>query len=156
MASVLSTVKSEVASWPEVSVRPHQFVAQEFRYRKAEVGHVHLWGDVDIPFPRAIRDLLVENRLAAQHRWIPDSGWVTFHVGGRGDADRAIWLMRLSYLRYALKADPDPARLLAAEAERLQLSPELTRLLAAFMPARKGIKEENRAEKELSALARAQ
>ena len=45
-------LKDEVSSWPGISVRPHRFAALEYRLGKAEVGHVHFWGDVDIPFPR--------------------------------------------------------------------------------------------------------
>jgi hypothetical protein len=155
MALALTMLKSEVASWPGISVRLHQFVAQEFRYRQAEVGHIHLWGDADIPFTRAVRDLLLEEHLAMRHRWIPDSGWVTFHVGNQTDAEHAIWLMRLSYLRYALKADPDPVGLLEREAKRLRLAPRLVSLLAAFMPGSAGGSEGKGAEKVPSAFVRA-
>src|ERR1700682_5468815 len=34
---------------------------------------------------------------------VPNSGWTTFHVRDEGDLDHALSLMRLSYLRYALK-----------------------------------------------------
>src|SRR5260370_33948497 len=59
MASRVSTFIQIVSAWPHISVHPHQFEAQEFCFDKAEVGHVHLWGTVDIPFPRAIRDVLL-------------------------------------------------------------------------------------------------
>jgi len=50
--------KEEVSGWPNISVHPHRFSAREFRFGKAEVGHVHMGGIVDIPFPRPIRDAL--------------------------------------------------------------------------------------------------
>ena len=50
-----------------------------------------------------------------------DSGWGTFHVRGEEGLDHALWLMRLSYLRYALKKAPDPCRLLKQESEELGL-----------------------------------
>ena len=51
MALIAQRLKQEVSSWPGISVLPHRFVAWEYRFGKAEVGHVHFWGDLDIPFP---------------------------------------------------------------------------------------------------------
>jgi hypothetical protein len=52
----------------------------EFRFRSAEIGHVHEGGIVDIPFPRSVRDALLDERLAEEHYWVPNSGWVTYRV----------------------------------------------------------------------------
>jgi hypothetical protein len=133
---MLSTerLKEEVSSWPGISVHPHRFAAREFRVGRAEVGHVHFWGDVDIPFPRPLHDFLLERNLAQQHRWVPDSGWTTYRIGCAQDVEHAIWLMRLSYLRYALKSATNPASFLAMECDRLQLHPELVAALARFIP----------------------
>ena len=127
--------EEEVLSWPLVSAHPHQFAAREFRYQgKAEIGHLHLWGDLDIPFPRAIHDALLEAGQARQHRWLPDSGWVTFHVGSSADFEHAIRLMRLSYARYALKGGADPREFLKKEAEQLQLGSKIPALLESLLP----------------------
>ena len=56
----LSRLEDEVSAWPNVSVHPHRFGGKEFRFGKAEIGHVHRDGTVDIPFPRAVRDALLE------------------------------------------------------------------------------------------------
>jgi len=57
-----------VSAWPGVSVHPHRFGGREFRIGNAEVGHVHTGGIVDIPFPRLVRDALLEKGLAEQHK----------------------------------------------------------------------------------------
>jgi hypothetical protein len=134
-------LKEEVSSWPGISLHPHRFAAREYRFGEAEVGHVHFWGDVDIPFPRPVHDFLLAHNLAEQHRWIPDSGWATFRIHGDEDIEHAIWLMRVSYLRYALKSAADPVRLLGKEGERLHLHPELISMLARFIPARAAVVE---------------
>jgi hypothetical protein len=134
MGALAKKLEAEVAGWPHVSVAPHQFAAKEFRFHKAEIGHVHFWGDVDIPFPRTLHDLLLAEGRAQRHRWLPDSGWVTFHLHDEADVERAVWLMRLSYLRYALKAAVDAERVLAEETARLQLSPTLAALMNQFVP----------------------
>jgi len=124
----------EILSWPEVSARPHRFGGREFQYRSAEIGHAHTGGMVDIPFPRSIRDELLAEGLAEEHRWVPNSGWVTYHVRGEEDFDHAVWLMRLSYLRYTLKSASAPQRLLEEYGERLQLTTRLKSLFESLVP----------------------
>lgn len=134
MGSRVRMLEAEVAAWPNVSAGPHQFGAREFRFRKAEIGHAHFWGDVDMPFPRAIHDLLLAEGRARRHRWLPDSGWVTFHLHSDSDLKQAAWLLRFSYLRYALKTADDAENLLRCEAERMRLSPKLQAPMAQFRP----------------------
>jgi hypothetical protein len=78
--------------------------------------------------------------LAEQHRWVPNSGWVTFHVRheNQEDLSHALWLMRLSYLRYALKTAADSRGLLEQETEELHLSPQFKTLLEPFVPRAAG------------------
>jgi len=130
-------LEQEISSWPGVSVRPHRFGGREFRFNAAEIGHIHIGGTVDIPFPRSIRDALLTEGLAQEHRWVPNSGWITFQVRGEEDFKHAVWLMRLSYLRYTLKTATDPLRMLDQDSERLQLSPLLRSLLEKFASATK-------------------
>jgi hypothetical protein len=95
---------------------------------------VHTGGSVDIPFPRPVRDALLAEGLAEEHRWVPNSGWITFRIRSDEDFRHAVWLMRLSYLRYALKTAADPRRLLEQESEELRLSPQFRSLLEPFLP----------------------
>ena len=81
----LNRLEDEVSAWPNVSVHPHRFGGKEFRFGKAEIGHVHRDGTLDIPFPRAVRDALLEEGQAEEHRWVPNSGWTTFRVRREGD-----------------------------------------------------------------------
>ena len=75
----------ELSLWAGVSSRPHRFGGKEFRLKTAEIGHVHPGGIVDIPFPRPVRDALLAEGLAQQHRWVPNSGWITFQIRGEED-----------------------------------------------------------------------
>ena len=133
----LMKFEDTVSSWPQVSVHPHQFSAREFRFGKAEIGHIHDGGIVDIPFPRPIRDALLAEGLAGEHQWVPNSGWVTFRVRSDKDLQHAIWLMRLSYFRYALKSARDPRKMFAEASEELQLTGRFKSLLEPFVPATK-------------------
>src|ERR1700741_3258691 len=126
--------EAEVSGWPNIETHSHRCGGREFRLGSAEVGHVHTGGIVDIPLPRAIHDVLLAQGLAEEHRWVPDSGWITFRMRSQEDLGHALWLMRLSYLRYALKSAPDAHELLERESRKLQLSSQLRSLLEQFVP----------------------
>jgi hypothetical protein len=129
----------ELSSWPGVSANPHRFGGTEFRFKAAEIGHIHPGGIVDIPFPRSVRDALLAEGLAHEHRWVPNSGWVTFQVRGEDDFAHALWLMRLSYLRYMLKTSNVPLRYLDDQSKELQLTPQLKSLFEACYKISSGV-----------------
>ncbi|PYX82780.1 MAG: hypothetical protein DMG70_13280 [Acidobacteria bacterium] len=129
-------LEHELSAWPSISTHAHRFGGREFRFGSAEVGHIHRGGIVDIPFPRSVHDILLADGLAEEHRWVPNSGWITFHIRREEDLKHALWLMRVSYLRYALKAASDPHALLRQESEELRLSPQLKSLLENFIPSK--------------------
>ncbi len=130
----LKKFEEEVSAWANVSVHPHRFGGREFLFGSAEVGHVHTNGIVDIPFTRPIHDALLAEGLVEQHHWVPNSGWITFHIRREKDLKHAVWLMRLSYLRYALKTSTDAKKLFEQESEELRLSPRFRLLLEPFVP----------------------
>jgi hypothetical protein len=127
-------LEREVSSWPGVSVHPHRFGGVEFRRGAAEIGHIHPGGIVDIPFPVPIHDALLAEGLAGRHHFVPNSGWITFCIRRDRDRNHTLWLMRLSYLRYALKTAMQPRKLLQEESQRLRLSPRFQSLLEPFVP----------------------
>ena len=129
----LKRLEEEVSTWPNISVYPHRFGGMEFQFGDAEFGHVHTNGIVDIPFPRLVRDALLADGLAEEHRWVPNSGWITFQMRGEEDLSHALWLVRLSHLRYALKTATDPQKLFEQESEELRLSPRFKSLLEPFV-----------------------
>lgn len=131
----LKEFEDAVSEWPGISVHPHRFAAKEFRFGNAEVGHLHQGGILDIPFPRSVHDALLAEGLAEEHRWVPNSGWITFHIRSEQDLTHALWLMRLSYLRYALKTDSNPRSFLEHESEELHLGPRFRSLLEKFVPS---------------------
>jgi len=130
----LKEMEHEVSTWPSISVHPHRFGGREFRFGSAAVGHVHAGGIVDIPFPRPVRDALLADGLAEEHHWIPNSGWTTFRVRTEVDLNHGLWLLRLSYVRHALKTAADARVLLERESEKLRLSPQFRSLLEKFVP----------------------
>ena len=99
MEDIVARIRSEVASWDGVSVHPHRFGGLEFRLGARQLGHLHGERWVDLPFPRKIRDMLVETGRASPHHVLPDTGWVSRRIAGREDVDEVVELFRLSYER---------------------------------------------------------
>lgn len=95
---VVDQIIDEVAGWEGIRAAPHRFGGTEFLMGRVEVGHIHRFGLVDIPFTRPIRDQIVGEGRAGPHHVIPDSGWISFYVRSDHDLDRAIWLYRVAYL----------------------------------------------------------
>jgi Family of unknown function (DUF5519) len=131
---LLNQLVEQISSWPGVSVHPHRFGGKEFCFGHAEIGHIHPGGILDIPMPRAIHDALLKEGLAEEHHWVPNSGWITYRMKEDRDLKQALWLARLSYLRYALKTSADPQTEFEREVRQLQLSPSFTELLEKFVP----------------------
>lgn len=90
-------ITQTLASWGDVSTAPHRFGGVEYRLGTRELGHIH--GDylLDIPFPKKVRDEIVEAGLAEPHHILPETGWISFYVREEGDIQKAIALLRRSY-----------------------------------------------------------
>ena len=90
-------IHSAVLSWPGVTDGSHRFGGTEYCLGKRKLGHVH--GDylIDIPFPKPIRNELIESGLAEPHDVLPESGWISFYIKKPTDVERAIGLLRRSY-----------------------------------------------------------
>jgi Luciferase len=99
MEDIVARIRSEVVSWDGVSVHPHRFGGLEFRLGGRQLGHLHGERWADLPFPRKIRDMLVETGRATPHHVLPHTGWVSRRIAGREDVDEVIELFRLSYER---------------------------------------------------------
>lgn len=97
--SVHERIAAEVLSWDGVTSAPHRFGGVEFLLGKRELGHLH--GDrlADLPFPRKVRDELVESGRARPHHVLPETGWVSIWIHGEDDVPRVIELFRISYER---------------------------------------------------------
>jgi hypothetical protein len=93
------TITRELLSWAGVTSAPHRFGGTEFRLGRIELGHIH--GDrlVDLPFPTAIRDKLIEQGEAEPHHVLPHTGWVSRRINSADDVDAAVRLFRLNYDR---------------------------------------------------------
>ncbi|GAB5520904.1 MAG: hypothetical protein RhofKO_31550 [Rhodothermales bacterium] len=93
---------NRVDAWDGIETTPHQYFALGFEWRGAEIGHLHANGMLDMPLPKKLHDLLLDQGDVVIHPYRPDSGWATYHVNGSDDFDHAAKLLRLAYLHRRL------------------------------------------------------
>ena len=96
---ISEAIERELLSWPEVTASPHRFGGREFLVGNREIGHLHGSRVADLPFPRTVRDKLISTGQVSPHHYLPNSGWVSFHLNGEQDIPAVLALFRLNYER---------------------------------------------------------
>lgn len=99
-------VMDEVRRWPGVELRPHASSTEpgssdglEFRLFGKQIGHVHSDCSVHLALPKALKASLIEEHLAESMPDASTSGWAMHTPASEDDAQHAIWLLRLNYIR---------------------------------------------------------
>ena len=99
-------VMEEVRRWPGVEMRPHaspqvhgEADGVEFRLSGRQIGHMHTDCAVHVSLTRALKHNLVIEQLAEPLPVAPGSAWAMFNPMKSDDVERAIWLLRLNYVR---------------------------------------------------------
>ncbi len=97
VSNAQKAITQALISWDGVSTAPHRFGGVEYRFGTRELGHIH--GDhlLDVPFPKKVRDDIVNAGLAEPHHVLPETGWVSFYLREEADVQKAIELLRRSY-----------------------------------------------------------
>jgi hypothetical protein len=101
--AVVDTLTKEIGSWPGVQTADHRFGGVEFLAGRREIGHVHALpagrSFADLPFPKKVRDELIETGRARPHHVLPDSGWLTVPIRIDADLRAAIEIFRMNFER---------------------------------------------------------
>jgi hypothetical protein len=136
-----TNVIEEVRRWPGVELRPHASPSTpgeadgiEFRLYGRQIGHVHGDCSVHLSLTKALKASVVDDHLAQPLDFAPTSGWATFVPMTASDSQRAIWLLRLNYVRLRRQrltplAASSSALLREHEAALGHISPKVVKLL---------------------------
>ena len=96
----------EVRRWPGVEMRAHASSTEpgesdgvEFRLFGRQFGHLHSDCQVHVSLTKALRELVIGEQLAEPLDLAPTSKWATYRPMTASDSARAIWLLRLNYVR---------------------------------------------------------
>lgn len=140
--SPVEQIVETVSSWPGITTGEGRFDSTTFELAERTIGHIHRWGPVDIGYPKRIRDELIAEGLTGEHHVVPGSNATTFRVESVDDVDRAVTLLRISYLYHAwvLRNAPDGGDAVGgidveAELRNLNLGDELRSVLAEVISA---------------------
>lgn len=91
-------IEQRVLSWEGVTTHEHRFGGTEYRLGKREIGHYHAGMElVDIPFPKKVRDEVIEEGLAEPHHVLPESGWISKWIREPEDVEQAVQLLARSF-----------------------------------------------------------
>ena len=134
-------VMKEVRRWPGVQIRPHlNPLAEdaddgvEFRLYGRQIGHIHHDCSVHLSLTRALKQTVIEQGLALALEQAASPGWVAFAPEILDDAHRAIWLLRLNYVRLRRqRLSPDAAASSALLREHEGALGELTPSMATVL-----------------------
>ena len=100
----LQRLSEQVQSWPGIVSATHwhfsgsgQVDGADFYRGEAELGHLHLEGDLHLATPPALGRALIASGLARPFPWAMGDEWVTYRIRSEADARHAERLLRLSY-----------------------------------------------------------
>ncbi|MEO8563275.1 MAG: luciferase family protein [bacterium] len=137
-------VMKEIRRWPGVQIRPHvnPLAADddaaddgvEFRFNGRQFGHIHPDCSLHLSLTKALKQMVIEQGLAQALELSASPGWAAFQAERSEDAARAIWLLRLNYVRLRRqRLSPDAAassELLREHEQALgHLSPSMSTVL---------------------------
>jgi hypothetical protein len=103
---ILETLRQELLALEGVSEQTHRFGGIEFRYQSKELGHIHGEKLADLPFPKKIRDELIQSGLAQPHHIYPNSGWISFPIKSEEDIPRLLKLFHMQFERLSNDHSP--------------------------------------------------
>jgi len=92
-------VVQAVGAWPGIAIAtdPNGLCVV---LRGVTLGHLRWNGRIDLPFTPELGDRLVAEQMATRD---PESDRVVIDVRTGADVDRAVWLLRLAYLKASPK-----------------------------------------------------
>jgi hypothetical protein len=134
-------VMKEVRRWPGVQIKPHlNPLAEdsddgvEFQLYGRQIGHIHHDCSVHLSLTRALKQTVIEQGLALPLEQAASPGWVAYAAEILEDSQRAIWLLRLNYVRLRrqrMSPDAAAASTLLREHERAlgELTPSMATVL---------------------------
>lgn len=86
----------DARNWEGVTVEDRDGSEVAFVLGRREVGHLHE-DALHVPFPRSVRDELIEEGEADAHPFNPDTGWVEVPLESSRDRARGHDVLRRSY-----------------------------------------------------------
>lgn len=99
MLDWMDEIEAAVITWPNARATTHKYGGLQFNYIKAEIGHIHGHGLLDMPLSRKVKAELMADGRIEDHHTFKNTGWISFYIRNRDDVAYALELLRLGYER---------------------------------------------------------
>ncbi len=93
----MDEIEHEVPQWAGVSKTMHKYGGVQFNFNKAEIGHIHGNGLLDMLLNRSLKRRLLAEGKIQDHHTFKNSGWISFFIKTEGDKTYALSLLRMGY-----------------------------------------------------------
>ena len=94
----IDKIESIVSEWENINLSMHKYGGLQFNVGTKEIGHIHSNGLLDILLDKRQQMELVSKGLAEEHHVFKNSGWISFYIKTEKDIDKAVSLLRISFL----------------------------------------------------------
>ena|ERR1700761_3440177 len=92
-------IEAEVLSWAGTYKSLHKYGGLQLNCKGRELGHIHSNGLMDMLLSRKIKDELLKGGRITDHHSFKNSGWISFYIRGRRDAEYARDLLKMAWLK---------------------------------------------------------
>lgn len=99
----MDEIEAVVITWPNARTTTHKYGGLQFNYIKAEIGHIHGHGLLDMPLSRKVKAGLMADGRIEDHHTFKNTGWISFYIRNSDDVAYALELLRLGYERLSEK-----------------------------------------------------
>jgi hypothetical protein len=111
-------VIAEMSGWPGVEIDATNPDHPQFHVGRVELGHLHGDAVAHLPFPRRVRDALIERGEVTPHPMFPDAGWVERRISGPDEVAHVLQLFRMNHDRAMSRAAGEHAAGVAKNEEQ--------------------------------------
>jgi hypothetical protein len=94
MLDWIDEIGAEVLKWEDTSLSTHKYGGLQFNYKGKELGHIHSNGLLDMLLSRKIKQQLLKDGRIQDHHSFKNTGWISFYMHNKCDADYAVHLLR--------------------------------------------------------------
>ena len=95
----IDDIEAEVLSWPGTYKPLHKYGGLQLNCNGRELGHIHSNGLLDMLLSRKIKEELLKDGRITDHHSFKNSGWISFYICDRRDAEYAQGLLKMAWLK---------------------------------------------------------
>lgn len=95
----IDEIEAEVLTWDDTKTTTHKYGGLQLNYAGKEIGHIHSNGLLDMLLSRKLKEQLMLDTRVKDHHTFKNTGWISFFIRTKQDADYALELLRVGYAK---------------------------------------------------------